>query len=134
MKYDPNKKYEVVYKDGTTHPVVHIQDMGVSDWPLFVIIDDGNPRWPGRLLRMDRELNVHGRYRTVREAQPYADFKIDDPVMVSDDGEMLYTEAQLIAMQQKVAEACAEYLVKGNHDDEFIASRGIIAGEWKEYL
>lgn len=47
----------------------------------------------------------------------------------------LYTETQLIAAQQKAAEACAEYAVRGLHNDAtLVLAAGIRAGVWREYL
>lgn len=47
----------------------------------------------------------------------------------------LYTETQLLAAQQKAAEACAEYAVRGLHDDDpFIIAAGIRDEAWREYL
>ena len=46
----------------------------------------------------------------------------------------IYTEAQLIAAQQKVAEACAKVCEKYAYDDddEFVVA--IRNGEWRKYL
>ena len=41
----------------------------------------------------------------------------------------------IIATEQRVAEACAEYARSGAHDDDpYIMARGMESGEWRKYL